>query len=83
MNEEHEQRLQKRYQHLEAQHHQLQQKRIQARRRGWIVILFVVLLSAFLVLYYPKPLIEGLQWWDRYEYSNTTDDDEKETSRSC
>ncbi len=76
MNKEHEQRLQKRYEHLEAQHRQLQQKRIQARRRRWIVILFVALLSAFLMLYYPKPLIEGLQWWDRYWYSNTTDDNE-------
>ncbi len=76
MNKEHEQRLQKRYEHLEAQHRQLQQKRIQARRRRWIVILFVALLSAFLMLYYPKPLIEGLQWWDHYWYSNTTDDDE-------
>lgn len=76
MNTEHEQRLQKRYQHLEEQHRQLQQKRIQARRRRWIVIVFVALLSAFLVLYYPKPLIKGLQWWDSYWYSNTTDEDE-------
>lgn len=76
MDKETEERLQKRYQHLEAQHHQLQQKRRQARRRRWVVIVFIVLLSVFLVLYYPKPFIKGLQGWDSYGYSNNADESE-------
>jgi multidrug efflux pump subunit AcrA (membrane-fusion protein) len=73
MGKENEQRLQQRYQHLEVQYRELRQKRTQARRRRWIVITLVIVLSTFLVLYAPKPLIKGLQEWDDYWYSDDVD----------
>ncbi len=78
MDKNNEQRLQQRYQHLETQYHQLQQKRVRARRKRWLVRGAVVLLAIALVLYYPQSLIKGLQQWDRYWYSDNADEDENE-----